>query len=320
MPQLVRAITRIQDGDDVPVLGAGQNGYALTWDNATGRFVATALSSGSGSPGGATTQVQYNAAGAFAGDAGLTYDAVADALTVVGRVVTPAIRPAVDSTTAIQLQNATGTAIVTLDTTNNRLGIAVSPIFPLDVQGAGADGASIAKFHRGGTEKAAYISSGNGNVYHSSEGGLEFRTGVTANDPLGTGVATMNLNANGYTTFNGLRVSGADGLNTIYQNAMISITTGGGGTQGVSIDNSGNVNIRDSASNSRLYVKTTGGVGIDNAAPTAALDLPASTTARASLRLRSGVAPTTPNDGDVWFDGAALFVRIGGVTKTVTVT
>lgn len=51
---------------------------------------------------------------------------------------------------------------------------------------------------------------------------------------------------------------------------------------------------------------------------TALVDLDASTTSYASLRIRSGVAPTTPNDGDIWFDGTDIKMRIGGVTKTFT--
>jgi len=39
---------------------------------------------GGGTPGGSTTQVQFNNAGAFAGDAGLTYNSTTDALTVAG--------------------------------------------------------------------------------------------------------------------------------------------------------------------------------------------------------------------------------------------
>lgn len=45
-----------------------------------------------------------------------------------------------------------------------------------------------------------------------------------------------------------------------------------------------------------------------------------STTTSASLNIPSGTAPTSPVDGDIWFDGTALKIRIGGVTKTVTVT
>ena len=63
-----------------------------------------------------------------------------------------------------------------------------------------------------------------------------------------------------------------------------------------------------------------GNVGFGTTTPTAALDLPASTTAKSSLRIRTGVAPTTPNDGDIWLDGTDMKIRIGGVTKTVTIT
>ncbi len=46
----------------------------------------------------------------------------------------------------------------------------------------------------------------------------------------------------------------------------------------------------------------------------------ASTTARAGLRVVHGAAPTSPSDGDVWTTTAGMFVRINGVTKTVTLT
>lgn len=39
-----------------------------------------------------------------------------------------------------------------------------------------------------------------------------------------------------------------------------------------------------------------------------------------NLRLAPGSDPTTLIDGDLWFDGASLKIRIGGVTRTVTVT
>ena len=52
--------------------------------------------------------------------------------------------------------------------------------------------------------------------------------------------------------------------------------------------------------------------------PTATLDVAASTTAQASLRIRSGTAPTSPNDGDIWFDGTDLKIRVSGATYTLT--
>lgn len=48
--------------------------------------------------------------------------------------------------------------------------------------------------------------------------------------------------------------------------------------------------------------------------------LGASTTTKASLRIPSGTAPTTPTNGDIWFDGTNLKMQIGGVTKTFTLT
>jgi hypothetical protein len=47
--------------------------------------------------------------------------------------------------------------------------------------------------------------------------------------------------------------------------------------------------------------------------------LGASTTASATLRVPSGTAPTSPVDGDIWFNGTNLFMRIGGTTKTFTI-
>jgi len=54
--------------------------------------------------------------------------------------------------------------------------------------------------------------------------------------------------------------------------------------------------------------------------PTALLDLGASTTARTSLRIRSGTAPTAPNDGEIWYDGTNIKMRVGATTKTFTLT
>jgi hypothetical protein len=57
------------------VLGTGLSFTGTTLNAAAG---------GSGTPGGSTTQVQYNDAGAFAGDAAFTFDAAAKAITTNG--------------------------------------------------------------------------------------------------------------------------------------------------------------------------------------------------------------------------------------------
>jgi len=48
------------------------------------------------------------------------------------------------------------------------------------------------------------------------------------------------------------------------------------------------------------------------------LNIAASTTAKAQIYLAAGTAPTAPANGDIWFDGTDLKMRIGGVTKTFT--
>ena len=50
-----------------------------------------------------------------------------------------------------------------------------------------------------------------------------------------------------------------------------------------------------------------------------ALYLGAGTTAKPSLNIPAGTAPTSPNDGDFWQDGTNVKIRIGGVTKTFTI-
>ena len=57
-----------------------------------------------------------------------------------------------------------------------------------------------------------------------------------------------------------------------------------------------------------------GGVTI----PTALADVGASTTARASLRIRNGTWPTTPNDGDFGNDGNAINIMVNGTNAVNT--
>lgn len=71
---------------DVKTTGAGHvptDGQALVYDASMGHWMpGTVSGGGSGTPGGSSTQVQYNQAGAFAGDADFTYDSTTDTLSV----------------------------------------------------------------------------------------------------------------------------------------------------------------------------------------------------------------------------------------------
>lgn len=63
-----------------------------------------------------------------------------------------------------------------------------------------------------------------------------------------------------------------------------------------------------------------GRFGVGQTSPSAVIDIAASTTARSSLRIRSGTAPTTPNSGDLWFDGTNLKFYDGTTTRTLSWT
>ena len=76
--------------------------------------------------------------------------------------------------------------------------------------------------------------------------------------------------------------------------------------------------VGSSSGRSEIMRITGTGLAIGQTSNTALTDIGASTTTRASLRIRSGTAPTSPNDGDIWFDGTDIKMRIGGVTKTFT--
>lgn len=52
---------------------------------------------------------------------------------------------------------------------------------------------------------------------------------------------------------------------------------------------------------------------------TGKLAISAGTTGASQINLASSTAPTSPNNGDIWFDGTNLKMQIGGVTKTFTI-
>jgi hypothetical protein len=61
-----------------------------------------------------------------------------------------------------------------------------------------------------------------------------------------------------------------------------------------------------------------GNTSIGTTTNTALFTLGAGSSARSSLRVLAGVAPTTPNDGDIWYDGTNIYLRVGSTTKMFT--
>jgi hypothetical protein len=86
---LALAATAVQPADDAADLGSGAatDGYVLTADGAGGA-AWEAASGGGGTPGGSTTQVQFNDGGAFGGDSGFTFDKTNNTLGLGGGTIT----------------------------------------------------------------------------------------------------------------------------------------------------------------------------------------------------------------------------------------
>jgi len=120
---------------------------------------------------------------------------------------------------------------------------------------------------------------------------------------------TLNSASNeqGFGQFTGIyaptSVSGTPSFNALKLTPTINQTGGANGvTRGLYI------NPTLTAAADWRAIEVTAGITI----------LGAATTAKASLRMPSGTAPTSPVNGDIWFDGTDIKMRIGGVTKTFT--
>lgn len=118
---------------------------------------------------------------------------------------------------------------------------------------------------------------------------------------IGAGTVAMSLDVNGGVSQNGARGAASGNAPGGFTNMEYYWkTTNPAGTYA-----------------DRMVLNESGYLGIGNSTPTAYADLHASTVTGASLRIRSGVAPTGSNDGDVWYDGSVLNFRSGSVTQAV---
>ena len=84
----VTGLSNLGSVGNVIILG-GENGYFLQTDG-EGRLTWAPGGNGgggNGTPGGSNTQVQYNDAGNFGGDAGFTYNSITNVLSVSGNIV-----------------------------------------------------------------------------------------------------------------------------------------------------------------------------------------------------------------------------------------
>jgi hypothetical protein len=109
----------------------------------------------------------------------------------------------------------------------------------------------------------------------------------------------------------------------------------GGATSGATDKNGGNLVLASGTATGTglssvvIQAATAGSTGTTDRSPATVatfggaashLSIVAGTTAKAQMNLASSTAPSSPADGDVWFDGTDVKIRVSGATKTFTLT
>jgi len=173
----------------------------------------------------------------------------------------------------------------------------------------------------------------------STAGGLKLVVAATDASPF---VEALTIEATGAATFGGTVTAGNTIQATAALNQLYLVSSAGTG-----LSSSHLISFFDSTGSSRqayIYKEGTSGkfvIGNDQAGKSIVLApsgsdavtvtstaatfagtviAPAATASLAPLRIPHGTAPTSPTDGDMWSTTAGLFIRINGVTKTVTLT
>jgi hypothetical protein len=146
-------------------------------------------------------------------------------------------------------------------------------------------------------------------------------TSASNSNFLGQNAGFQATNAS-YSTLIGYNVGqgtiGSIGSNNIIIGTNISLSAGTTNSINLGGVLFANNTYSTTSGNPSISAQTNGRIGVNVVNPTANLHIAASTTLSALMRLGVGVAPTTPNDGDVWLESntnTGLKIRISGVTK-----
>jgi hypothetical protein len=267
------------------------------WTTTAGLFArinGATVAFGSASPGGSTTQMQYNNAGAFGGIASFTYDSTENQIKF--------------------LRGSTSSVVSALQLTQTQTATSSSrPLFNL-----------TATCTPGSASSAIYTA-----IDATAQTGSSAST--ISGQVIALNVNALNLNSSSLADLRGISLlarSGGSGIATtaLYGVRIITqVDASGSATDGyglyVGSNYSGTVTnkwgvYQATAGDSNYFAGNTG-VGIAPSSSTF-LNLAAGTTAKSSLRIPNGGAPTSPVDGDMWYDGTNVNFRVGGTTKTFT--
>jgi hypothetical protein len=274
---------------------------------------------------------------------GTTTGATSSRQVFTNGISAPTLRPISDSTTAYQIQTTAGTTILTVDTTNRRMEIAAgSTTYGLKINGnllmsggtadigipsgelmqLGAWDGTFTTFTVGATFSAngfvvgANSTPNGAGKFESQSDSSTAWTALSGNDfftaVAGDAVAVRNVNASA--DFSGIFLSNRT---SSVSAARIAVQHAGAAAGDLVFA------LRNSASFPEVMRLRANGqiaIGAHTTTPTALFDVAGATTSRASHRIRSGTAPTAPNAGDVWNDGALTFYEANSTTNAVVNT
>lgn len=237
----------------------GNNGKYLTTD---GTNTSWATVSGGGSPGGSTTQVQFNDAGVFGGDSDFTWNKTTNTLTIAG-INFGRGGGAVSANTAIGYQAINGTA-----TGNNNTAVGFQSLFAL------SNGAANTVY---GASAGSSINSGSDNVILGANAGGAISNGVyniaigsssisntNSSYSIGIGYRTARFSANNVIAIGhealSENISGAEHVAIGYQ-ALDAIITNNNNTAVGSFALSGSIADDNTAFGTRAAINLTTGSG-----------------------------------------------------------
>ncbi len=131
--------------------------------------------------------------------------------------------------------------------------------------------------------------------------------------------AYLGVNTSGHGAFLQAFSAGFTTANTAIANGSRLYSTGSAAF--IMATSNGTSYIAFSPNNSEAFrIDTSKNLTNTGATGTAYLTLKASTTSLSHLLLTAGVAPTSPTDGMIWYDGTNLNIRVGATTKTFNLT
>ena len=306
---------------------SSQGGASTVLTNDGAGNLSWAAAGGGGTIGGSitSTQIAFGAvtANSIQGLAELTYLATGSGLTFGRAPATyvsgsPSISTITDGSTLsasggstsltyrsiwlAPIISAASSATVTVD------GILIAPI----VSSTTSIGPTVNGLHIDIVYGAGATSAGGTGIYISHVN-MTAATSGSASGITINNVSSKNIGAYGLQMSSVTSSGGA----TTYGISITSLNaTGGGTTYGVylaSLSGGTVYGFYQSGASTLNYLNGDTGIG-NTATTTSFLTLGVGTTAKSSLNVPHGAAPTTPVDGDIWTTTTAMYVRINGAT------